>query len=401
MVLASMGTAGTAGTVGTVGGVVPVPPKKTVNNDGVTSGVPNQGQPIASKSQPEWLSVVNLYRATAGLSPVAENFVASDGAKAHSAYLVKNRTIGHTEAAQAPGYSLAGVRAGATGNVASGTGLVADERLTIEGWMTAPFHALSLLDPAATTYGYGVVGDGTYWASALSVRWSSYRDPTESPDVARKRVFGERAAALFRARPELSKKAYRAEMRGNLAVFRIEGRRFSVMEASALGSIVKELAKGEPDFATVVWPGNGSAVPLNRFAGVESPDPLTSCPGWTPRSGLPLLIHRSVPTEVVSATLTDGNRPGPKLCVLTALTYVNPRALDQAQGRSLLQPGDVILLPKTPLIAGHLYRVQVLLNDGEALDWRFAVSADGAIKPPPGHVLRGTQTPGRPAQGLG
>jgi uncharacterized protein YkwD len=347
--------------------------------------------------QPEWLSVVNLYRATAGLAPVVEDPVASSGAKAHSNYLVKNQTVGHTETFGAVGYSLAGVRSGATGNVASGTGQVADERLTIEGWMTAPFHALSLLDRAAIAYGYGVVGDGNYWASSLSVAWNTYRDPAESAEVANKRVFGPRVATLFNSRPELSKKAYRAELRGNLAIIAIDGRRFSVTGSNV--PVVKELLPNEPDFPTVLWPGDGSAVPLVRFAGVESPDPLTSCPGWTALSGLPLLIHRSKPTEVVSATLTDGNRPGPKICALTALTYVNPNPVDQAQGRALLQHGDAILLPKAPLVAGHLYRVQVVLADGERLDWHFAVTTDGAIKPPLGHILRGTQTPGRPSQG--
>jgi hypothetical protein len=354
-----------------------------------------------STKKPEWLTVVNLYRATAGLKAVTEDPVATSGARGHSVYLVKNRTVGHTETVGAPGYSLAGARAGATGNVASGTGVVADERLTIEGWMTAPFHALSLLDPAAKTYGYGVVGDGTYWASSLSVSWNSFRDPTESTEAANQRVFGDRVAALFKTRPELAKKAYRAELRGNLAVIRIEGRRFTVSGNASTTSEVKELSPGEPEFATVVWPGDGSAVPLVRFAGIESPDPLSSCPGWTANSGLPLLIHRSRPTEVVSATLTDGNRPGPKICALTALTYSNPKALDQAQGRTLLQQGDAILLPKAPLTPGHLYRVQVALRDGEALDWHFAVSADGAIKPPVGHALRGTPTPGRPSQALG
>jgi uncharacterized protein YkwD len=364
----------------------------------------SQTAPVTSASsvprgQPEWLTVVNLYRATAGLDPVIEDPVASVGAKAHSAYLVQHRTVGHTETVGFDGYSAAGVRAGATGNVASGTGRVADQRLTIEGWMTAPFHALSLLDRAASAYGYGVVGDGKNWASSLSVGWNSYRDPAESAEAANKRVFGQRIAALFRARPELVNKAYRAELRGNLAIIRIEGRRFSV--TSTQTPVVKELAVSEPDFATVVWPGDGSAVPLVRYAGVESPDPLTACPGWTSNSGLPLLIHRSRPTEVVSATLTDGNRRGPTLCALTALTYVNPKPQDQVQGRTLLQQGDAILLPKAPLVPGHLYRVQVVLRDGERLDWHFAVSTDGAIKPPIGHVLRGTPTPGTPSQSLG
>jgi Cysteine-rich secretory protein family len=367
-----------------------------VSNSSLSTVVEGTKPVGATVRQPEWLTVVNLYRATAGLSPVVEDPVASSGAKAHSNYLVKNRTVGHTETVGAQGYSLAGVRSGATGNVASGTGQVADERLTIEGWMTAPFHALSLLDRAATAYGYGVVGDGKYWASSLSVAWNTYRDPTETTEVANKRVFGPRVAALFNARPELAKKAYRAELRGNLAIIAIDGRRFSVTGSDV--PVVKELLANEPDFPTVVWPGDGSAVPLVRFAGVESPDPLTSCPGWTALSGLPLLIHRPKPTEVISATLTDGNRPGPKLCSLTALTYVNPKPLDQAQGRALLLPGNAILLPKAPLVAGHLYRVQVVLADGEHLDWHFAATTDGAIKPPLGHVLRGTQTPGRPSQ---
>jgi hypothetical protein len=65
-----------------------------------------------NQPEPEWLTVVNLYRASAGIGPATENLAASAGAKAHADYLVKNRAGGHDEYQNRPGFSREGLRAG-------------------------------------------------------------------------------------------------------------------------------------------------------------------------------------------------------------------------------------------------------------------------------------------------
>jgi uncharacterized protein YkwD len=346
-------------------------------------------QPTMAASEPEWLTVVNLYRASAGLGPVTENPAASQGSIAHSQYLLKNRVISHGEDVGAPGYSAEGVRGGETGNVATGSGEKVGERSTIEGWMTAPFHGLAMIEPYPQPHGYGLVVSGSRWASTLSHSWDSYRTPGADSSLDPLRLA---VGAVERAFPEMRNSGFEAALRGVTIVVTYPKRRFSVV-----GDTVRELLGGEPPFPTVVWPGNQSAVPLVRYAGSEWPDPITACKGWTSKAGLPLLIHRSMPTSVAEATVTDSDGTPLQLCLVDSGTYKHPDPEQEEYAKGLLET-DAILIPKNPLTPGHTYKVHAELADGEVLDWTFGTTTDGSIKLPPGTAMEGRAIPGVPFQ---
>ena len=85
-----------------------------------------------------WLSVVNYYRAMAGLGPVVENAALSPGAYNHSCYMLWNG-ITHDETPGLPGYTTSGDTAGNNSNVAVSSGYDATDRNHIDLWMTGPF----------------------------------------------------------------------------------------------------------------------------------------------------------------------------------------------------------------------------------------------------------------------
>lgn len=101
-----------------------------------------------------WLTLVNYYRAMAGLGPVVENPAWSDGAYKHSCYMLLNG-MSHDEVPGRPGYTPEGRAAGQNGNVAVTSVLDAPARRPIELWLTGPFHAIGLLRHNLTHTGFG------------------------------------------------------------------------------------------------------------------------------------------------------------------------------------------------------------------------------------------------------
>ena len=349
-------------------------------------------QPTPAATEPEWLTVLNLYRASAGIDGVTENATASQGAVAHSQYLLQNRVISHGEEPVLPGYSAEGVRGGETGNVATGSGANIGQRATIEMWMTAPFHGLAMIAPNSKTYGYGLTTSGARWASTLSYGWDNYKVPgDESSDPLRLAV-----DAVERAHPDLFNTSMNASLTGSTIVVNFSGRRFVVS-----GETVRELQPGEAPYPTVVWPNNKTAVPLVRYAGSEWPDPISACKGWSSNAGLPILIRRSIPTKVVNATVTDTNGAPLQVCAIDSSTYRNPNPDDEAYAAEILKT-NAIVIPKNPLVPGGSYRVHVELGTSdssiETLDWVFSTTSDGSIKLPPGSPMEGRATPGAPFQ---
>lgn len=101
-----------------------------------------------------WLSVVNYYRAMAGLPKVAEDTALSPGAYNHSCYMLYNG-ISHDETPGLQGYTTSGDTAGNQGNVAVSSGYGATARNHIDLWMTGPFHAIGILRHNLRTVGFG------------------------------------------------------------------------------------------------------------------------------------------------------------------------------------------------------------------------------------------------------
>lgn len=266
--------------------------------------------PVSAVSDGDWLGVVNTYRAMSGVAPITANATWSAEAQSHSCYMLQNG-ITHDEVPGAPGYTSGGDIAGNSGNVAVSSSVSASARSHIDLWMTGPFHAIGLLRPNLTSSGFGLC------ANSNTSPWKS----AATLDV-------------------------------------IRGLNYSVPQAAA----------------PIVFPGDGSTVPLHTFI-TEYPNPLTLC-GWTGSAGLPLIAM--MPNDVTSATttITGPNGPVPTCALHKGNTGSN------ATARAILD-GDnaVVVMPRTPLTDGT-YTVTVNTNGGN-VTWSFTVDRDASLTSSP------------------
>ena len=177
---------------------------------------------------PSWLTRFNFYRGTAGLAPVSENAVWSNGDYAHALWMVKNETIMHGEIPGSPYYTTAGNLAGQSGNIAVSSTTTSSNESSIDWWMAAPFHATAMMDPRLSQTGFGAYrqGGASPWAAGFAVDTG----------------------------------------RGN---------------SNFIGTYTNP----------VFWPGNGKSVPLRTYSGNESPNPLQACAGYSGSVGLPVFIE--------------------------------------------------------------------------------------------------------------
>jgi uncharacterized protein YkwD len=353
----------------------------------------------AAPGGPEWLQIVNRYRASAGISPVTENAEASAGALKHAQYLVVNRATGHEEYPKYKGFSKEGLRAGMTGNVAIGYGRnLPSPREIVESLLTAPFHGLAILNPSYSSFGFGSTGGKSYWAASMPVFWDNYQEESDTEIAERVEPDWDGAVDRVLAKfPKLRGGGYEATGTADRIVITMGGRRFVVTpeEVRELGpdEIAALVNPNQPKVPDIyVWPGNGSSVPLTRYAGNEFPNPIAGCPGFTPRAGLPLLVL-GPSIEFSSVVARESGGQPLTLCVLTAQTYTSKDQGDMEFVRQLLRNGAIIL-PKSPLTPGRTYEVTADVVGGPKLNWSFSISTTSAIGLPPEHPMAGEPTPG-------
>jgi uncharacterized protein YkwD len=373
----------------------------------LAGGLPTTARAQAA-AEPEWLTVTNLYRASAGVNPITENLEASAGARAHSSYLVTNKASGHDEYPNRPGFSRPGLRAGQTGDVYIASGGVLTPRQLIEGWMGAPFHGLAILNPEITSFGFGVAGGKKYFAATLPIGWDKYTEPTE-----------EELAALvepdFDGAFRLVEKKFPGATRGNCEAssngegtrivitcgkrrFLVEGTNVRELKPDEIAPPMLSVA-AEGKFPTIVWPGAGSSVPMFRYTGNENPDPLSGCPGLKGPTGLPILVARDRETEFSAVTVTETGGAPQQVCVLTAETFASNDSVNTEVVRNLLG-NSAIIIPKAPLKPGASYDVSLTFTDGEVKQWQFSTSTDGQVHLPAENPMANVRTPGIPFQPL-
>ena len=262
-----------------------------------------------------WLAEVNAYRALARLPAVSENPTWSDGDWQHSRYMVKNDFIGHTEDPTNPWYSPEGLAAAQNGNVLVSSSASASDAYAIGSWLQGPFHAVGVLDPALQQVGYG-----------------SYREADGG-----------------------------WQMGATLDVIR------------GLGAIPPTVS------FPIMYPGDGQTTGLRSYTGGESPDPLSTCPGYAAPSGLPILLQigpGNLTPNVTGHSLMQG---GTSLehCVFDETNYTNPDGSTQSTGRNVLNARDaIVLIPRNPLTPGLTYNMSITAN-GQTYAWSFTVSATG------------------------
>jgi hypothetical protein len=260
-----------------------------------------------------WLSYVNSFRVLVGLPVVTENATWSDGDWKHSRYMVKNNFVGHTEDSTNPWYTPEGLLAAQKGNVFVSSSTATTDTDAIDWWMSAPFHAVAILDPALQQVGYG-----------------SYREADGG-----------------------------WQMGATMDVARGQG----TIPATTTFPIA--------------YPGDGTTIGLNSFDGGEWPDPLTSCSGYAAPAGLPIILQigpGSITPNVTAHSLMQG-AASLDHCLFDETSYINPDSSTQTTGRNILNSRDaIVLIPKQPLTPGATYTVSISTNEQTYL-WSFSVSS--------------------------
>lgn len=293
--------------------VIYKPDAPTVTPTATPTATPTSTQPAPPTPPENWLARLNYYRAMASLPPVTENTDWSNGDVLHSRYCVKNDYIGHTEDINNTWYSDAGKAAAENGNVTVSSSSTRPDWSAIDSWMTGPFHGVGMIDPRLAVSGFG-----------------SYREADGG-----------------------------WQMAATLDVIRGRG--------SIPGSVT----------FPIMWPGNGTTTFLTSYGGSESPDPLSSCTGYSAPSGLPIILQIGSGSTTPSVTAHSVLRNGAAIdhCVFDETNYTNSNASYQSLGRSVLGSRDaIVIIPRDPLTPGSQYTISVTTN-GQTHTWTFSVAS--------------------------
>jgi len=261
---------------------------------------------------PDWLTYVNGYRALASLYPLTETVSWSLGAQNHARYMVENDYVGHDEDPANQWYTSDGQQAAQNGDVMVHSNLNTTDMYAIDLWMRGPFHAVGIIDPALSTTGFG-----------------SFRRDT----------------GLYK-------------MGAVLDVVR------------GLGTIPVTVT------FPVYYPADGALMPLLAYTGGETPNPLSSCPGYTPYTGPSIVLQIGDGSQVPNVTGYSFWHAGTPLevCEFDETNYTDPNYT--SYGRSILDARDaIVLMPRSPLTAGETYSVTVT-NDTDTYTWSFTVAGD-------------------------
>ncbi|WP_420642309.1 CAP domain-containing protein [Candidatus Leptofilum sp.] len=267
---------------------------------------------------PDWLRYYNQFRTQSGLPQLTENLAWSAGAAAHSQYMMLNSSTVHAQNPNKAGYSESGNAAGQNGNIAVSSWDGASDLWPIDYWMTAPFHAVPMLNPRLTQTGFGVFRDAS----------NSFK-MTATLDISSHRDLGDLPAGLT---------------------------------------------------YPITFPHDGGELWVLSYTLPEFPNPLTSCSGLQKPVGPPLVLQigsGDVTPSVSQTSLTSSDGSFITHCAIDETNYFNSNQYQQQQGRNILDKQDaIVLIPARPLTVGETYTASVTVN-GETIEWTFT-----AVSPP-------------------
>lgn len=262
---------------------------------------------------PDWLRYLNGFRVAAGLPALREDSAWSAESGLHSRYMILSGDVGHSEDPNNPFYTNAGNAAGDTGNIAIGNLSSAPFQWAINYWLSAPFHAVPMLDPQLAVTGFG-----------------EYRDPGGIQAVGATLDVERGLGALP------------------------DGVEFPVM-----------------------WPGNDSVTWVLRYSLPEFPAALSHCTGYSQATGAPIILQlgdgRLTPNVTATTLLRDGEPLAH--CQFDETNYTHSDAWTQRSARTILDQRDaVVLIPAAPLVPDATYAVRVDAN-GQTYTWSFRTAA--------------------------
>ena len=158
----------------------------------------------------------------------------------------------------------------------------------------------------------------------------------------------------------------------------VRGRTGNKLPSAAVMNIIGGIGPKVIADKPIVFPGRNSVIPLTTFT-VETPDPLTHCPGYSAPAGLGLIAMFAKPVMGASATLT-ANGVTVESCVVDT-SYRNPDPSAQNVVRYILgQKNAVVVMPRQPLEPSTVYEVAVIAGD-QQVSWTFTAAASGSDLP--------------------
>ena len=289
----------------------PLPPTATAEPP--TPTPEPQPSPTIVAFDADWLRYLNAFRTGAQLPPLREDSAWSAEAGLHSRYMVMTGDVSHREDPNNPFYTNSGNVAGDAGNIAIGNLSSAPFEWAINYWLSAPFHAVPLLDPQLAVTGFG-----------------EYRDAG-----------------------------------GVLAV----GATLDVERG--LGPMPEGVQY------PILWPGNDSVTWVLRYSLPEFPAALSHCAGYSQATGAPIILQIGNGSRTPNVTATTLLRDGEPLahCQFDETNYTHPDAWTQRSARTILDQRDaIVLIPAAPLAPDATYAVRVDAN-GETYTWSFRTAA--------------------------
>jgi uncharacterized protein YkwD len=306
--------------------VSPTPVSSISPTRTITPGFPTPVPIPPPSAASNWLGALNAYRAMVRLDPVTLDAKLSAGDLAHAKYLVANyatqiargESLGggmHREDPSRPGYSEAGREAGLHSDVNEWVAVPGSRKTVswaIDSWMTGPFHRANILNPGLHRVGYGEDCNSGVCVAVMNTIDGADIAPAEGATYPRPVEF----------------------------------------PAAIAPTDLREL-----------------------FA--EWPNPLASCPGYSMPSGLPITLQIGANVDAklsaYSLTVVSGADAGAvePACGFDATSYTNPERLAQDIAREIMKDfGQVIVVPKNPLLRATQYRIEITVN-GKAYAWTF------------------------------
>jgi uncharacterized protein YkwD len=269
--------------------------------------------PTLEAAGTDWLQFVNLFRGEANLPPLLEEPLWSLDSEQHSRYMVFTGNIGHNQDPASPYHTAGGQIAAENGNVAAGYIGSDPYEWAFNYWMSAPFHAIPILDPQLGTTGF-----------------AEYRDPTGVTQL---------AATL--------------DVRRGLRAMP-DGVTFPIM-----------------------YPRDGGRTWVLRYSLPEFPEALSTCAGYQQPTGAPIILQLGDGSGTPQVTATSLFKDGEYLahCRFDETNFTHPNEFRQRSARLILDNRDaVVIIPQEPLLPDATYSVRVDAN-GATYTWSFQTAA--------------------------
>ncbi|MCO5183889.1 MAG: CAP domain-containing protein [Anaerolineae bacterium] len=265
----------------------------------------------------DWLGYLNAFRQQANLDTVSEDTKLTDYAKLHSNYMVQEDAIEHDEDEISQWYTDEGLFAAKSSNIVASSGSDSTFNWAIDYWISAPFHAIPLLNPALESVGFS-----THNEEVGSLNMASVIDIANGVDT----------AALV------------------------------------------------DDAYPIMFPGDGGKTWIIRSTLSEWPNPLSACPGYERPVGAPIILMlggHNQPPIVTEHRVTTADGTELEHCLFDETSYVNENSYQQQVGRGILDKHNaIVIMTEYPLQVGETYHVEVSV-DGKLYEWSFSTVNSG------------------------